>query len=123
VPLGPADLQSLKENFLRRNNPENSEVRALASGVKAAARRNALYRPWRGREPVRRYWKELLLHHGESYARDADMDRYEQDVLGLKEEMMVHFSDRFLKTGFRVSHAQKSLAVVLQAPLVYGPSQ
>jgi hypothetical protein len=116
-----AGLDSKKRSFLRRYNISGTPGEAYSRAVTAASQRNVLYLPDLGQRDRRC----VRLHEiTRKYARNGTSDKeYERDVRELSEYMNVHFGAAFRDSphpryryapGFRISHAQKSLAVALK---------
>lgn len=123
----PADLDIKKESFLRRYNTSGTIGEAYSRAVTAASQRNVLYLS--GLQPherhrVRSAWESRLDEVTRKYARRGATDQeYERDVYDLREYMNEQFGNAFRDSphpryryapGFRISHAQKSLAVALK---------
>lgn len=121
-------MNFFKESFLNRYNPNQTLDKAIASAIGAAVQHNSLYRP--GARPkdkmaVRCEWRKYLqslieLYNKDSYCTDQN---YEHDIENLKSLMNEKFARIFYDEnhpkfrtdpGFRVSHAQKSIAVFLK---------
>jgi hypothetical protein len=75
------------------------------------------------RQDVGADWKQMLLTIAAEYAEPADSKKYERDLLRLQTYMNRGFSQFFRQArhpkfgyepGFRISHAQKSLGLVLK---------
>lgn len=99
---------------------------ALTSGIKAAAQHNALYArstPVERRNGIRADWKSMLLELSGKYCATVDDGAYEADLEVLVGNMNGRHG-KYLRgeeelplgcaTGFRISHAQKSLSVYLK---------
>jgi hypothetical protein len=66
------------------------------------------------RPPIRSFWKAQLLSLALTYTTPMTVAQYEADICELKTLMNGSFAGSFRVTGFRLSHAQKSLSVVLK---------
>lgn len=108
------DIEHAKAVFLGRYNRGASEGIAVTSGLKAAAQHNPLYRAGVTRPPIRNFWKQLLRQLAAAYAAPVSLAHYEDDICQLQRLMNDTFSGSFRPAGFRLSHAQKSLSVVLK---------
>jgi hypothetical protein len=100
---------------------------ALNKAIGAAVGRNKLYssnNKIKERIDCKKYWKEFLISIGSKY-KDIyyDESQYLIDIEFLKCEMNKRFSRIFVKeedikidldSGFRISHAQKSISVYLK---------
>ncbi len=120
-------LDEYKHAFIRRYNTSGTATEAYAKAVTAASQRNVLYREdlnSRDHQRVRSAWQALLSETTAKYVRSGvSDDEYERDVQALAERMNEHFRLSFRSTphpryryapGFRISHAQKSIAVALK---------
>jgi len=107
-------MKQAKAAFLARYNRDSSEEIALTSGLKAATQHNYLYRPGILRPPIRRLWKQHLRQLAGAYVVPMTLAHYENDICQLQRIMNEAFNGSFCEIGFRLSHAQKSLSVVLK---------
>lgn len=108
------DTEQAKTAFLTRYNRDGLEAIALTSGVKAAAQHNRLYGAGVMRSPIRSLWKLHLRRLANAYVAPASLSHYEDDICQLQRLMNDAFLGSFAQPGFRLSHAQKSLSVVLK---------
>ena len=74
---------------------------------------------FRGRAEIRGYWRDRLFEAGKQFRKDVSVREYEVLIEGLKSDMNLRFKDAFLNGNhygsmFRVSHAQKSIAVFIK---------
>lgn len=103
-----------KNAFVGRYNPSHSDAVALASGLNASLRWNRLYAQGADRGRVRRQWRDELVRLAEAYGRPHPLGRFLEDVESLRASMNAAFPHKVFRQGFRVSHAQKSLAIYLK---------
>jgi hypothetical protein len=132
VPLSATSLEQEKASFLLKFNllPRQAgwlDV-CLRDAMRASARRGHLYR--RGmnqaeRNLVRGGWSPELERVARLYAANgsafATQARFETDLMALRAFMNQNYRDYFesavidgYRPGFRISHAQKSLSLVLK---------
>lgn len=122
-----SEIDQFKRAFIQRYNTSGTATEAYARAVTAASQRNVLYREGlssRERGRVRSAWQVFLSEATARYVRSGvSDDQYECDVQLLAERMNEHFQLAFRSTphpryryapGFRISHAQKSIAVALK---------
>jgi hypothetical protein len=119
-------LSHLQQEFLGRTNPPRTRQRALAAGIAAASQHNVLYRAGveaSAKREVRDGWLARLDELALRYARPRSATDYEHDVEWLWRDMNSQFAAAFYRQrhprygydpGFRISHAQKSLSIVLK---------
>jgi hypothetical protein len=107
-------FQREKARFLRRYNSSGSTIVALRSAINAAVQHNPLYRSGSRRFDVRAFWKAELERIAIRYADPQSKAEFAHDITELRRRMRRRFGSQFLKSGFRVSHAQKSLSVFLK---------
>ncbi|PKQ16372.1 MAG: hypothetical protein CVT67_05325 [Actinobacteria bacterium HGW-Actinobacteria-7] len=124
------DLAHQKSRFLKRFGAarDMSAARALAlrEAVGSAVTKNALFAPkatTSDRYEVDTGWKQLLESYAAKYVKPVSSEEYEQDLVRLTAGMNRHFGAHFrqdrhpkfgYEPGFRVSHAQMSLSLVLK---------
>ena len=124
------DLAEQQTRFLKQFGAarDMTAARALAmrDAVGSAVSKNALYAPKatsRDRLEVDGAWKEALESYASEYVRPVGWERYERDLVKLTAEMNRAYGDHFRQArhpkfgyepGFRVSHAQMSLSLVLK---------
>ena len=124
------DLAEQKTQFLRRfgadQGPDVARVRALQDAIASAVVKNALYAP--AATASNRYdalagWKQMLETIAAEYAELSSAETYEADLVRLQAHMNRGFGQYFRQArhpkfgyepGFRISHAQKSLGLVLK---------
>ena len=125
-----SDLADQQKLFLRSfGAPEGMSVaraRAFQDALASAVLHNALYAPAtkaNERHEVIAEWKKVLADIASGYARRHGTEHYEHDLLRLEAHMNCHFGMYFRQTrhpkfgyepGFRISHAQMSLGLVLK---------
>jgi len=124
------DLAEQKTRFLKRfgaaRDMKAARALALRDAVGSAITKNALYAP-KAKANDRFYvdaaWKQLLETYAAKYVEPVSSEKYEKDLVALTAEMNRAFGDHFRQTrhpkfgyepGFRISHAQKSLSLVLK---------
>ena len=119
-------MDNLKEAFLNRYNPKRTLEKALSSAISSAVQRNSLYKKEatsKEKESVRCKWVAFLKLKKKDYENEQTVEKYENDIQELRDFMNEIFSESFLserhpkfktETGFRISHAQKSLSVFLK---------
>ena len=124
------DLAALQSRFLRSFGADAGEqvarVRALQDAVASALVKNALYAPAAtaaNRHATDAGWKQMLEELAEEYVEPATREKYENDLVRLQAHMSRGFGQHFRQArhpkfgyepGFRISHAQKSLSLVLK---------
>ena len=124
------DLAEQKMQFLRRfgadQGPDVAHVRALQDAIASAVVKNALYAPAAtasNRFDASAGWKQMLEEIAAEYAEPASAEKYEADLVRLQAHMNRGFGQYFRQArhpkfgyepGFRISHAQKSLGLVLK---------
>lgn len=109
------EVEDAKQRFLRRYGSRDrleGPERAAHAALLAALQRNKLYATRSGHSEVRAFWRAELERIGERYADEVPYPQFEADLLDLRSKMNDQFGDRL--TSFRISHAQKSLAVYLK---------
>ena len=102
--------KELKDSFLRRNQ-------LAETGIPAAVRRNKLYADnvsSQKKNEIVNYWREQLEELAKKYSKEQTRDTFVQDVRNLMHKMNANFKGSFASSGFRFSHAQKSLSVLLK---------
>ncbi len=124
------DLAEQKTRFLRGfGSDEGRQVaraRALQDAIVSALLKNALYAPSAtatDRQDVGAGWKQMLETIAAEYTGPASAEKYEKDLVRLQAHMNRGFGEFFRQArhpkfgyepGFRISHAQKSLSLVLK---------
>jgi hypothetical protein len=124
------DLAEHKTRFLRRFGVDEglavARARALQDAIVSALLQNALYAPaatGANRQDVGAGWKQMLETLAAEYAEPATSEKYEKDLVRLQGYMNRGFGQYFRQArhpkfgyepGFRISHAQKSLSLVLK---------
>ena len=124
------DLAEQKTRFLRRFGANGgvavARTRALQDAIASAVLKNALYAPAAtaaDRQAVGAGWKQLLETIAAEYVEPVSSEKYETDLVRLQSHMNRGFGQYFRQArhpkfgyepGFRVSHAQKSLSLVLK---------
>jgi hypothetical protein len=118
------ELQQKKDIFLNRYNAERSLGKANSDAIMSAVQHNSLYDvPEKERNLIRADWADLLKAISLKYAAPVTASQYELDIESLKQIMNERFSGQFRRDrhpkydydpGFRISHAQKSIAVFLK---------
>ncbi len=115
-----------KNAFLNKYNPTCTIDKAIASAINASVQHNSLYRKDISSElkvALRHEWRWFLMELVPRYSNPQELAEYEADIEELKRMMNLRFSQAFnemphpkFKTdpGFRISHAQKSIAVFLK---------
>lgn len=128
--LSATVLQREKRRFLSiwRDRPQARwQDVALRDATTASSRRARLYRTGLNqshRNNVRQEWWNHLERILDRYARDSGrctLDHFIDDVLELKSHMNAEYAEYWrdsrsgaYEPGFRIAHAQKSLALVLK---------
>ena len=124
------DLAEQKTRFLKRFGADEglsvARVRAFQDAISSALLRNALYAPAAtstNRQDTGAGWREMLETLAAEYVVPASSEKYEADLLRLQTHMNRGYGQFFRQArhpkfgyepGFRISHAQKSLALVLK---------
>ena len=124
------DLAEQKMQFLRRFGADQgadvARVRALQDAIASAVVKNALYAPAAtasNRFDASAGWKQMLEAIAAEYVEPASAEKYEADLVRLQAHMNRGFGQYFRQArhpkfgyepGFRISHAQKSLGLVLK---------
>lgn len=118
--MRPEETDRLRRAYCRDYNRSRSELVALQSGIVASVRRNPLYASGvhrRLRITVLNRWRELLRGSIDDPATWTD-EGYERSLVQLRAIMNAEFGSLFERatapTGFRISHAQKSLSVYMK---------
>lgn len=122
-----AAVEERKRAFIRRYNTSGTVTEACSRAVTAASQRNVLYREHLSageHRCVRSGWEAFLSEAIQKYDRPGVTDdEYERDIAAMAERMNEDFGSAFrsvphsryrYETGFRISHAQKSIAVALK---------
>jgi hypothetical protein len=123
-------IQHKKQLFVRTFNrqtiPQNQFDRSIEAGIAAAVGRNRLYKRGLsspGRLVVRNAWSGYLAALATKYKSAQSESAYESDITVLKDSMNRNYQNCFSTNsdatqgydpGFRVSHAQKSISVMLK---------
>jgi len=119
-------LAPLKRRFLRKYNKSHSVCEAARRAMAAATQHNSLFAKNVSAERksrVRSDWKDFLLSLEARYRRSRSGNFLTKDILRLRKLMNDRHRDAFRATrhakfktdpGFRLSHAQKSIAVFLK---------
>ena len=124
------DLAGQKAAFLKRfgadEGPGVARTRALQDAISSALLKNALYAPAATsaqRQDASAAWKQMLQTIAAEYVEPVTAEKYERDLERLQAFMNRGFSQGFRQArhpkfgyepGFRISHAQKSLSLVLK---------
>jgi hypothetical protein len=124
------DLADQQTRFLRSFGPDAGPVvarqRALQDAIAAALVKNAIYAPAAtaaNRHEVGAGWKLQLEQLVTEYTEPQTAEKYEDDLVRLQAHMNRHFGQYFRQArhpkfgyepGFRISHAQKSLGLMLK---------
>lgn len=125
-----ADLSARQSAFLRSFGPDAGEAvartRAFQDAIASALLQNALYAPAAtaaDRQAVGLGWRQMLDTIVSEYTEPVTAEKYEQDLVRLQAHMNRGFGQFFRQArhpkfgyepGFRISHAQKSLGLVLK---------
>jgi hypothetical protein len=124
------DLEEQKTRFLKRFGPDAGEsvarARAFQDAIASALLKNALYAPAAtatNRQDTGAGWKQILETIAAEYVEPATREKYEADLVRLQAHMNRGYG-QFIRQarhpkfgyepGFRISHAQKSLGLVLK---------
>lgn len=102
--------QRLQDEFIN-NNPR------AEYGINAAVQHNKLYARTTTnfqREEIRNYWRHTLDVICAKYVDAQDFDAFLADIRYLRNQMNAEYGHLFCETGFRFSHAQKSLSIHLK---------
>ena len=115
------EIDEAKARFLHRyNRHERLDACLEEAGHDAllsALQRNRLYAPIataRVRSTIRGAWHCRLRTIALAYVDEVGPEEYQQHFMVLRERMNAEFAEYLAPTGFRVSHAQKSLSVYLK---------
>lgn len=120
------EMHAKMDAFLDKYNADRREDAAVRMALRASIQRNPLYREDLDpdeRRQLKAFWAAELIGRRAQYIKPVSDSDYEADVLLLKHTMNQRFPGRFrgpeeagggVGTGFRISHAQKSLAVFLK---------
>ena len=124
------DLAEHKTRFLKRfpaaRDLTAARSIALQDAVVSAVHQNALFAPRAkasDRYEVVGRWKEILDSYASEYAEPVSSENYDKDLVRLTAQMNRTYGHHFRQArhpkfgyepGFRVSHAQKSLGLVLK---------
>jgi hypothetical protein len=124
------DLADQQKLFLRGfgvpSGPSVARARAFQDALSSAVLHNALYAPATKasqRHEVIAEWKQMLANIASGYAKRHGVSYYEQDLIKLTAQMNRRFGQYFRQArhpkfgyepGFRISHAQMSLGLVLK---------
>ena len=124
------DLAEQKTQFLSRFGADQgadvARVRALQDAIASAVVKNALYAPAAtasNRFDASAGWKQMLEAIAAEYVEPASAEKYEADLVRLQAHMNRGFGQYFRQArhpkfgyepGFRISHAQMSLGLVLK---------
>lgn len=125
-----ADLPEQQTRFLKRfgsaRDMAAAKSLAMRDAVGSAVSKNALYAPKAtagDRYYVDTAWKQALEKYAAGYVKPVSSENYEKDLVKLTAEMNRAFGDHFRQArhpkfgyepGFRISHAQMSLSLVLK---------
>jgi len=125
-----ADLKEQQTRFLKRfgsaRDMTAAKSLAMRDAVGSAVSKNALYAPKAtasDRYYVDTAWKQALEKYAHEYVKPVSSENYEKDLVKLTAEMNRAFGDHFRQArhpkfgyepGFRISHAQMSLSLVLK---------
>ena len=110
-----ADLLVAKQKFIKLYNSGGGRQGVTRDALTSALQRNKLYAQVADKGlRIRNYWAGLLAPAETKYATSQDQSAFEDDMVALAGEMNERFGARFCESGFRLSHAQKSLAVYLK---------
>ncbi len=124
------DIAEQKTAFLKRFGADEgtgvARTRALQDAISSALLKNALYAPAATsaqRQDASAEWKQMLQTIAAEYIEPVTAEKYELDLERLQAFMNRGFSQCFRQArhpkfgyepGFRISHAQKSLSLVLK---------
>ena len=124
------DLAAQQTRFLRTFGPDAGEsvarARAFQDAISSALSKNALYAPaatGANRQAAGVGWKQMLDELASEYRESASREKYEHDLVRLQAHMNRGFGEYFRQArhpkfgyepGFRISHAQRSLGLVLK---------
>lgn len=124
------DLAEQQTRFLKKfgaaHDMDAARTLALRDAVGSAITKNALYAPKAtatDRFAVDTGWKVALDTYASKYVDPVSWEHYERDLVKLTAEMNRAFGDHFRQArhpkfgyepGFRVSHAQMSLGLILK---------
>ncbi len=114
------NIKRKKELFLKTYNNNRCERVALCSGYITATRRINTYSKDVSDDKkveIKHYWMDKLRELGEKYKVEQEEKQFFKDVLFLRSVMNKKFPYEFRNPkcpGFRIAHAQKSLAVYLK---------
>jgi hypothetical protein len=124
------DLEAQQTRFLRSFGVDAGEqvarVRALQDAIASAVIKNALYAPAAtaaDRQATGVGWKQMLEDLAAEYVEPASREKYENDLVRLQGHMNRGYGQFFRQArhpkfgyepGFRISHAQRSLSLVLK---------
>lgn len=113
-----------KQEFLARYNPNKNIDSALANSITASLQRNELwgFDASTGRKDlIRLKWGDALKAISQKYESSLVPEAiFEQDIQDLKAMMNNEYQEYFRSSGFKISHAQKSLAVFLKIMWAWG---
>lgn len=121
VLLKDVDLPGEQALFLSTYSNDGDIDAALRDALNSAVQRNRLYRPglpWVDRHLIRALirarWGSELKRLSAKYVRGRKYSAYESDIQDLVAVMNDEFRSNLCESGFRISHAQKSLSVYLK---------
>jgi hypothetical protein len=109
------DLIRCKKNYLKRFNTEKSEELALVNAINAAVRHNQIYDSNISalkKLQIKEHWKSKLRTIAKKYKRNVTNAEYEADIVNLKSQLLKSYKSDI--PYFKLSHAQKSIAVFLK---------
>jgi hypothetical protein len=109
------EIANYKRTYLKRYNPEKSVEVALSKALNAAVGHNRIYAPKIGKkmkDKVRELWKDKLKRISKKYTKKRKDSEYEKDIVNLKKQLLNSIKSDI--PYFKVSHAQKSMAVFLK---------
>lgn len=112
-----ASIKQLKNDFLDQYNPSRTEAEALSKAISVSVGHNALYKEGiseADKTRVRTDWKAELKALSAQYKAGVDENQHEDNIVSLANAMNRKHRRRLIPTGFKISHAQKSLSVYLK---------
>lgn len=112
-----SELNVAQEAFVTRYNPSRSAEEAVRRAKIASLQRNRTYSSAatsQQRRQVHYCWSEALVGLATNYDVSRSLGEFKADAESLRERMNLECGGVLCPGGFRVSHAQKSLAVYLK---------
>ena len=112
-----ADLCGEMRAFIDAVSRGGDESAVIQDAINSSVRRNRTYvngPTFSSRSKIRDAWAAQLQERAAKYATSRSLDVFVDDIVSLANFMNSEFPAAFASSGFRIAHAQKSLALYLK---------